>query len=188
LPAERNCAARPLFAQRSGLRAAQGARRARRDGGYAAGVYGERGVRLFCCNNGLRVIFDSDPRRPLRIAFRTVLIGLKRPHRIEMTPMRDGVKPYTVIILPRGCQGRPDRPDTHAEQHRETRLEHRSVPGGAAAGGRHRVRPRPDQEHASEMSGGRRRLTGCPLTIAVLVRAFSWNRSRIESSSSIVRM
>jgi len=53
------------------------------------------------------VIFDSDPRRPLRIAFRTVLIGLKRPHRIEMTPMRDGVKPYTLIILTRGAKDAP---------------------------------------------------------------------------------
>jgi predicted acyl esterase len=36
-----------------------------------------------------------------------VLIGLKRPHRIEMIPMRDGVKPYTVIILPRGAKDAP---------------------------------------------------------------------------------
>ena len=36
-----------------------------------------------------------------------MLIGLKRPHRIEMTPMRDGVKPYTVIILPRGAKDAP---------------------------------------------------------------------------------
>ena len=62
---------------------------------------------LPCSNNAVRATFDSDPRRPLRIAFRTVLIGLKRPHRIEMIPMRDGVKPYTVIILPRGAKDAP---------------------------------------------------------------------------------
>ena len=42
--------------------------------------------------------------------------------RVEMIPMHDGVKLYTVIVIPKGDQARADSADPHSLQRRRPRF------------------------------------------------------------------
>ena len=75
--------------------------------------------------------------------------GFDYDKRVEMIPMRDGVKLYTVIVVPKGAKAAPIDHDPHALQRR--RAHHARAVGvdaGPAAAGRRGVR-RPTATSAS---------------------------------------